>query len=234
MKKFILNLLFCVSIFLTQISFARELSIPTADGCTGKVVYTDTFTPFLKRVNSEDFEKNHQDFPEVPSYFAGILKFKSHTFNVYYNLGPSCDPSFLLENSEKKLFEFSGETVLVKNGILSIRQKFNTCFEITRDLSVKNNTVKQVPKSIYDINKAGILVKKVNLFSDEDLRKKIRSLSKGNQIFMTGYLPSWDFCENKPNRVKLKLNNGETGWIELLPKGPKQETQIDFVRCWGD
>jgi len=40
----------------------------------------------------------------VPSYFAGMLKIKSDSFNIYYNTGPSCDPSFVIENSEKKLF----------------------------------------------------------------------------------------------------------------------------------
>ena len=159
MKISTLNVLCSFSLLFPLASFSKELAIPTKDGCSGKVVYSDSFIPALKRVDPDDFEKNHTDFAEVPSYFAGTLKLTSHSFNVYYNLGPSCDPSFLIENLEKKLFEFSGETLFVKNGTLALKQKFNTCFEITRKLTIDGNTVKQAPKSVYDVNKAGRLTK---------------------------------------------------------------------------
>jgi len=55
-------------------------------------------------------------------------------------------------------------------------------------------------------------------------------------VKVAGYLPSsWDSVGSKPNRVQLKISGDrDMGWMEIVPEGPKQEAQINFMRCWGD
>lgn len=226
-------------LLLSTPALAADLPDVGFAGLTAHTFESQCFGP--RSVHFDPALANARDvFEEIPDHPAGghrtvlagrIDRGGRDEFELRYDDGPSCDPTFTLwpKGADEPIGEFGGDHVVVPgNGYLYVIRRSNRSFEGREKWALHKGALVEIKQSHYYVGVSTSMLKPATLLQKPETgATEIANVPKGEkvQVVVQQTVDGRDW-------YLVRTRFGLLGWIEDAAYG--EERQFEDIQFFGD